>query len=1028
MDGVQEYKVITNLAGAEYYSGMGGQTTISSKSGGNRLSGDVFEYIRNSVLDARNYFDPLPTVLGGSRIPGFKRNQFGAALGGPLKANKSFFFVNYEGLRQSTGNPLYVGVDTTMPPECWTSTSNSTSHSIQLTDNPCAAYPGGFPPIGNSNTSGPPPTWTGTVNPKMVAVANLYPYPNVTNPLTGRLTQFVYTPSQGNVEEASEDFGQIRLDENFSTKNIGFIRYTIDNARLLRPDSYPQFKDTDLSQSQFLTLAETHDFSSALVNSTRLSFARTNLSTITLPSSSTAASQIEAPGLTSFISNPGDKSGDCPGGNCMIGLIVGTGLTTMGPSTVAPGYLIQNLVSLGDDLFWTKGKHAFKLGFLINHFDDPMYNDLIFGSVNVMPDVFPGVTGDRLGDSILQGYALAQSFEQQSPVADTRRDWDFWTIGGYLQDDYRTTSRFTLNLGIRYELETVPSDRSGKNWGYSNLATGNLNCSATNNPATCVTQHGPIWLNPTLKNFSPRVGFAWNPLGNGKTSIRGGYGVYYDLSNMGNKLGQQSNQVPPLSNIENVFENYSSVFGGFPFWPFEIPHNVNAPTCSAATSGAPPNGGFFGMPDSVLNSLSCLTPQLAGNVYRPKNTYMQQYNLSIQQQLPDRTALSVAYVGSRGIHIRRVEEGNPVEPCNMPNSTTAGLSGCTTAEADGQIPAQLAWNKGMTPVWNPGLNPSNAYLGNTYRLNPNLPALVENQSDGDSYYNAIQTSVAKQMAQGLQFQVAFTWSKLVDTTQGDIASMDEGSNLPMNPFNSRADRGPTAFDSKANLRANMVYHLPGPRESGFLPTLVKGWTMSNIVSFQTGYPYECMVQFGQNTSNAELGIEDVGGNLSNNRCDMVTASNLADAEELDPQATVYNKSTVIQHKASQWFNPHMFTLPHPQDFTTYKAGNNATGYMGDSPRGLMRGPGQSDWDISMVKSTRLVWLGEKGNFEFRAEVFNVLNHTNFAFPYSNNYNANFEAIQAYNSGSGNDITPNAGLITNTLINSRQIQFAAKFEF
>ena len=123
MDGVREYKVDTNLAGAQYYSGMGAQTSIVSRSGANQLSGDVFEYLRNNVLDANNYFD-TPLIqsgqLNGKRIPEFKRNQFGAALGGPLKKDKAFFFANYEGLRQSTGNPLYVPIDSTMPPECWT--------------------------------------------------------------------------------------------------------------------------------------------------------------------------------------------------------------------------------------------------------------------------------------------------------------------------------------------------------------------------------------------------------------------------------------------------------------------------------------------------------------------------------------------------------------------------------------------------------------------------------------------------------------------------------------------------------------------------------------------------------------------------------------------------------------------------------------------------------------------------------------------------------------------------------------------
>jgi hypothetical protein len=415
---------------------------------------------------------------------------------------------------------------------------------------------------------------------------------------------------------------------------------------------------------------------------------------------------------------------------------------------------------------------------------------------------------------------------------------------------------------------------------------------------------------------------------------------------------------------------------------------------------------------------------------------MQQYNLSIQQQLPGRIALSVAYVGSRGIHIRRFVEGNPVIPCNMPNSSTAAADpvGCG-ADASGTVRSSVAWNNGRNPVWDPDLYPSNAPTGdlaaglpgNTYRVNPNIATWIANSTDGDSYYNALQTSVAKQFSRGLQFQLAFVWSKLQDTTQGDIGGLYDGSDEAMDPFNSATDKGPTAFDAKLNLRANMVYNLPSTQSSGFFATLIKGWILSNIVSDQTGYPFECMIQYGQPSSNAETGNEDAGPTLANNRCDFVTSANQGDAVHLDPLATPYNKSTVITHNPNQWFNPHMFVLPHPGDWSTYQA-NDSSGYIGDSSRGLMRGPGQVNWNLSMVKNTHVAWLGDKGNFQFRAEIFNILNHTNFAFPYENNFNANYEAITGYNAGTGSDIAPNAGRITNTLIDSRQIQFAAKFEF
>ena len=655
---------------------------------------------------------------------------------------------------------------------------------------------------------------------------------------------------------------------------------------------------------------------------------------------------------------------------------------------------------MSDDLFWTKGKNAIKMGFLINHYENPLYNNLIFGSVNILPTIeainFPA------GDLFLNGYAIGQSWQQQeNPAAgtklrDTYRNFTWWTVGGYFQDDYRATSRLTLNLGLRYEFATVPWEKTGKNYNLANRLTGNVtDCYHADGSVgpNCLAQPGGIWKNPTTKNFSPRIGIAWDVFGTGKTSLKAGYGIYYDVANWGAMLGQQSLSVPPLASINNLF----SQVPGPPFRKFEIPHPVfDAPWCTTENA----------FPEHIVD---CLTPQLTGIDYNASTFYLQQYNLTIQQQLPAGIALSAAYVGSRGVHLRRAMEGNPVIPCNYPGATPT--LGCS----DGGINrAAIAWSDGMNPVWDPMLAPWNSPLGRSGRFNPNVAVLVFKSFDGDSYYNALQVSVTKPFAKRLQFQTAFTWSKTLDTTQGDIASADEGSNTPANPFNAKFDKGPTAMDAPLNLRFNAIYNFPDVSSTGFFAGLLKGWRMANIISAQSGYPFSCMMQTGSNPSNSELGVEDIGGNLSNDRCDLVTSENLAAAKLLNPNAVVYDPETVIVGTQKQWFNPNMFTSP--------RAMGGVSGFLGNSGRGIMRGPSLFTWDMSFIKSTKLGFLGEAGALEFRAEIFNILNHTNFAYPFSDNYNSTY---QANNAGA---VVPGAGEITNTLINARQIQFALKIDF
>ena len=360
-------------------------------------------------------------------------------------------------------------------------------------------------------------------------------------------------------------------------------------------------------------------------------------------------------------------------------------------------------------------------------------------------------------------------------------------------------------------------------------------------------------------------------------------------------------------------------------------------------------------------------------------------------------ALTLAYVGSRGVHLWALHDANPV----VPSAFVGGI-----------------------PQWVPPPGPFPGFFCpdgavsfiNSCRENPNLSTVGAFSTVGDSWYNGLQVGLVKQISKGLEFQSSYTYSKLLDTTQGQIADAADASDAPSNPFNTKLDKGPTAFDAKHNWRFNLLYHFPNIQSDRFAAKLLHGWWMGNIVALQTGFPFSPLVGFNQ--SNSELGLGDLGIALANDRPSFVTASNLAAALVIDPPipgvspgAQIYNPKTVIVGRPDEWYNPHMFTLP-------------AFGTLGDVPRGVLVGPGLADWDVSLNKDTALPFLGEKGRAEFRAEFFNIINQTNFNFPGISQNNQNF--IQT---GIGTGIVnPAAGVVSTTATNARQIQFGLRLEF
>ncbi len=536
VEGIREYRVITNSFSAEYGLTSGSQVMIATKGGTNQLHGSLFEYLRNSALDARNFFD-YQSVASTRRLPAFVRNQFGGSVGGPLKKDRTFVFGVYEALRERLGLTI---INNVIPAS--------------------AKVDGGAGGVDQ-------------IAPVIKPLLALFPDPNLPD------NQFTHPASQ----RVSDNYGQVRVDHTFSSNDSLFGRYTISNAQGIDPLAYPQFRSFRSSRSQYATLSETHVFSSALLNTARVSFSRTN------------------PHIDSPSGIIGPEYSFVPGRE--IGTIGIGGVTGLGPSPTTPSNQKQNIFTYSDDLFYARGRHSLKFGGLLNHYQQYLLTQ----------------TNNRGAVSFvnLRNFLLGRpnTYNALTPGSVPDRTWQYNTIGFYVQDDIRVLPNLTLNLGLRYEFQTVPRDSHGIESALRDVqrdAAGTI---------------GPPFENQSLLNFSPRFGFAWDINGNGVTAIRGGFAELFDVGFYAQALAIATTGTPP-------FASNSLVRGGTLTLPLSFP------------------------------------PSAAGKTLRTQDYHMRQphllsYNLTVERQLPANMVITLTYAGSRGLNIVTTAEGNPTVPLGV---------------------------------------------------------------------------------------------------------------------------------------------------------------------------------------------------------------------------------------------------------------------------------------------------------------------------------------------------------------------------
>ena len=723
VDAIREFSVLTNNYSAEYGRGSGGVVNAITKSGTNGFHGSAYEFVRNSAFDARNFFD-------GQSIAPFHRNQYGGAVGGRIKKDKTFFFVNYEKLGEVKS--LSLSNDTL---------SANVHNGILCANAACTS------------------TTQANINPKVRPYLALFPLPN--GPVSGNLGKFNYPASRSGQEHYV--FGKI--DHYFSQATTLSVSYSYDNALLDTPDAFDlKFVDSP-STRQNAVVSLQHLFSASLVNNTRFGLSRTY-----------AASSLDGAALNPALTDP--SLGFVPGHN------IGT-LSISGVSGTYTGIGTNGLTLFGytapqayDDLSWTKGRHSIRTGF---GFERIQHN------VN-SADQGSGRWTFTSVPNFLQG--IASQFTADFPGTDTIRGERMSVISGYVQDDFRMSSNLTLNLGVRYEMGTVATEVNGK--------IANLRNITDPKP----TVGNPYYNNPTLKNFAPRVGFAWDPFKDGKTAIRAGAGIF-DIVPL---TFLYANRMPRTN-------------------PFYL----------AGVLANPPVASF---PNQALQLLNLSTLRTAHIEFNPGRSYKAQWNLNIQRQLTRSLVLTVGYVGAAGVRLNHSVYDTDQVPASL--VTTNGTNFVFPIPAAGQ---QI-----------PRINPNFGIIGSTeWRGHSSYDALQT---------NLVQRPI-KGLTYQLAYTWS---KSIDDGTATFTDSENANSTGPAWAFCQKCERAVSDFDIPHNFVANFQYEVPVPRgvkAHALSNTVLGGWQVGGIYTRQTGSVFSVKLASDQALTGNSVAPASQGGQRPN---------------------------------------------------------------------------------------------------------------------------------------------------------------------
>jgi len=909
VDAIQEFSVLTSNYSAEYGKTSGGVVNAITRSGTNQFHGSAYEFIRNNKLDTRNFFDD-PT----QPTPPFKRNQFGGAIGGPIFKNRTFFFTDYEGIRQSKG----ITTVATVP-------SQNARNGI----------------LAGGNV---------TVDPNAAAFLTFYPLPQ--NPLpggNGDLGLFTFAGQQ----IVNENFLTSRVDHRFSEKDSLFGSYMFDKTPYSAPDGLNNVEFDTLTSRQFASLEETHIFTPRFANSIRIGG---NHEAVANNQSQKAinpdASRIDlGVGGTAFAGRKAPQ------------VLIGGVSDFTGGVGGSPTYFYHwNSIQLYDDAFFNKGTHSIRFGVAAERM-----------MLNVLADTDPNGIWNFEN---LAGFLTNSPKKFQGGIASTLspRNLRQTLFGIYLQDDWHARPNLTLNLGLRYEMATVVSETSGKLANLRNITDQYAGCGVLVVPGCSST--GPFFKNPTLKNFEPRIGFAWDPRKNGKTAVRGGIGMF---------------DVLPLPYQYILLATQAS-----PFFSYTV---IKDPVGLCNCSPAKPFFNFNGQ-DIQFPANRLRTTYTDPN---PKRNYVMQWNLNVQQQLTPTLAAMVAYVGSSGVHQPfRVDDANLV----LPTKTAAGY------------------------VWpfNPDGSPVDP-------INPNFGSIRGMFYKGHSSYHALETQLAKRMSHGFQMQGTFTWAKSIDTSSASVAGDTFGNSISsLDWFDFKLSRGLSDFNVGRTLVLNTTWEIPTPKSwSGPAQYALGGWQAGLIFTASDGVPSTPTWGTGSDPANTNSGddwayVNRLGGPGCKTLTNPGSVSNYIKTQCFQvptaPDLAFWNANCNPIPPSLVDQNGNQITINNPQnpalDGAPWLPALPCFNLRGNAGRNIINGPGLVSLDFSLFKNNYIKKISENFNVQFRAEIFNILNHANFAPPSTPTNTDIFD-------GTGN-LSGAVGQLNKTTTTSREIQFAVKVIF